>query len=212
MTRSTSPSSPLSANSGALPKQEFNVGDRVEFKFQHASNGAYYFRSLVRHEIRQMRRFRNDHPMHTYNKEQIRKKLRIVREATSIEVVGIAPRFGQNVGSVAHECYLPGVPGAASPLTYAYYLCFRWTDEDGNKVAYIPKLAIVAGNDLKRAYTNFDSFDQAIEAVSSATSKEEVLVLIDDIDAQFANGNLVMTDDDWGRLSSVAMVKNSELV
>ncbi len=148
MTGATSPSRPLPKSSYPLPSPRFSVGDRVRFKFTPAANGPYYFYSLIRHEIEQVRRFRAERPMLDFNKEQIRKKLRIVRDALSIEVAGIAPKFGQNLGSVANQCYLPGVPGAASPLEFAYYLCFRWIDEAGNTVAYIPALGIVSGRDL----------------------------------------------------------------
>ncbi len=147
MSFAISPSSPLAATSNQIPKPVFNVGDRVKI----ICHEAFYFRSLLRHEIRQIRRYCRERPMLDYNKDQIRQKLRIVCESTTIEVAGVAPVYGQNVGHVANECYLPGVPGAASPLQYGFYLCFRTQDESGNTVAYIPKLGIVSGSDLTPA-------------------------------------------------------------
>lgn len=151
MARAISPSCPLAATSNQIPKPLFKVGDRVAFSFKHEANKAFYFRALLRHEIRQIRLHRKERPMLDYNKGQIRQKLRIICESADIEVAGIAPIYGQNVGHIANECYLPGVPGAASPLEFGFYLCFRTQDESGNTVAYVPKLGIVSGGDLTAA-------------------------------------------------------------
>lgn len=151
MTRATSPCSPLAISSGEIPKPIFAIGDRVVFRSKNATNKAYYFRKLVRHELKRMRRFTDEHPMCAEHKDKIRQKLRIVMEAHSIEVAGIAPRYGLNIGMVANECYLAGIQGASSPLSYANHLCFRWQDEQGQTLAYIPELAIVSEYDLAPA-------------------------------------------------------------
>lgn len=148
MARATSPNHPIAASSGELPKPRFSVGDQVKFTFRPSGNGSYYYRQLVRHELKQVRRFRTERPMLPSNKEQIRQKLRLIAEASRIEVAGIAPIYGHNLGSIANECYLPGMNCIASPLEYAYYLCFRGTDLAGDTVAYIPQLAIVTGGNL----------------------------------------------------------------
>ncbi len=150
MTRATSPCSPLGI-SAEFPKPIFGVGDRVVFRFQHLNNKAYYFRALLRHELKQVRRHTQEHPLPEFNKDQVRQKLRMVMEAKSIEVAGIAPRFNPCVGHFANESYLPGIRGAASPVNFATFLSFRWQDEHGRNLAYIPELAIVSEFDLAPA-------------------------------------------------------------
>ena len=140
----------------ALPKPKFCIGDRVELDHSGPcakQNMAFYKRQLTRHEIKQIRRFRTERPMLDFNKNQIRERLNGIRDASCIEVVGVMPAFGLNIGCVANQCYLPGVHGAASALSYGYALCFRWTNSSGDNVAFIPQLAVFGDSSLKLAIT-----------------------------------------------------------
>jgi hypothetical protein len=76
----------------------------------------------------------------THNKDQIRQKMFVVDNAYEVEVCGILPYNMQLMGMVSNQCYIPGVPGAASPTTYYAVVLFRavLNDDRGNKVAFIP--------------------------------------------------------------------------
>lgn len=140
MTRVTSPTQPFSSAEATMPRPKFQVGDQVSLDFRLEVDRPYFWKQILRNEIRQIRRFMPQRPMHPHNKAQIREKMEGARNATTIQIAGIRPWGGQNVGHVAAEGYLAGWPGAASPLEYHFYLAFRWTNADGHAVAFIPTI------------------------------------------------------------------------
>lgn len=151
MTRVTSPTQPFSSAEAALPTPKFQVGDLVRLDFRLEVDRPYFWKQVLRNEIRQVRRFMPQRPMHPHNKAQIREKMEGARNAPTIQIAGIRPWGGLNVGNVAAEGYLTGWPGAASPLEYHYYLAFRWTNAEGHPVAYIPQIGNAHKNMLSMA-------------------------------------------------------------
>ncbi|SBW84470.1 hypothetical protein PVE_R2G0444 [Pseudomonas veronii 1YdBTEX2] len=148
MTRVTSPTQPFSSAEAVMPTPKFQVGDLVTLDFRLEVDRPYYWKQILRNEIRQVRRFMPQKPMHPHNKAQIREKMEGARNAATIQISGIYPWGGQNVGNVATEGYLAGWPGAATPLVYHYFLCFRWTNAEGHPVAYIPTIGNAHNNML----------------------------------------------------------------
>ncbi|MBF6043367.1 hypothetical protein H8F22_31250 [Pseudomonas sp. P154a] len=131
-----------------MPTPKFQVGDLVSLDFRLEVDRPYFWKQILRNEIRQIRRFMPQRPMHPHNKAQIREKMEGARNATTIQIAGIRPWGGHNVGNVAAEGYLAGWPGAASPLEYHFYLAFRWTNAEGHAVAYIPTIGNAHNNML----------------------------------------------------------------
>lgn len=57
----------------------------------------------------------------------------------------------------------------------------------------------------------FDSFDDVIRSIRSASSKEEVDALVDQVDAEFAADTLQVTPENWGALASAVLMRADEL-
>lgn len=150
MSRVTSPTQPFSSAPAIMPTPALQVGQHVVFDFsKQPLDEPYMWKTALRHLIRDMRKYRHERPMHPFNKQQIRERMNGMRSATCIQVAGICPTYGQNVGAVAAEGYLAGWPGAAGPLEFTYYLCFRWQNAEGHTVAFIPKVPMTLGHRLR---------------------------------------------------------------
>ncbi|EPP9374614.1 hypothetical protein PZF67_006347 [Pseudomonas aeruginosa] len=59
--------------------------------------------------------------------------------------------------------------------------------------------------------TPFSDFDAAMKAIQSASTKVEVLLLVDQIDAEYAADTLQLTPENWGALASAVMIRGDEL-
>jgi hypothetical protein len=130
-----------------LPLPDREIGLVVDPK---VALTAYARKQILRHLITEtkrivgklrregyMRREPGDKWLHDHNKSQIRDAIWVCDNADEAIIVGVAPAFNALViGSVANECYVAGVPGAASGITYRYYLLFKAT-RDGQRLAYI---------------------------------------------------------------------------
>lgn len=121
-----------------MPAPTFTIGDRVRYRSEREQDRRYFRRSLLRAEIKFWRRHASKGRLSQYAKADIRKALEIVDTAAYIEVAGLEPQEGclLSLGFCAHECYLKGVPGASSPITYWMRLLF--VNEAG--VAIIPRI------------------------------------------------------------------------
>lgn len=143
----------------SIPKPGFSIGDQVKFTERAIAQGSlkYFLGRLLRHEIKSVRRFRNERPMLAFNKDQIRAKLAGAASAIRIDIAGMEPVYGQNVGAIANECYLSGVLNVASPMEFQYFLCFRWTCDNGNALAYVPTISLASGQNLELVVSEQES-------------------------------------------------------
>lgn len=139
----------------ALPECRLRIGMRLDPGVLRASSGwEWVRRQIVRFQIRQTRDIIRKLKKggyhantrgwaHEESKNKIREILRLVETSHEAEVCGIYG-YGMHVdGSVANQCYVGGVPGAASGITYYAQLLFRGTADDdrGNAIAYVHPVA-----------------------------------------------------------------------
>ncbi len=149
--KATTSQCPLGANSGKLAPYLYPVGT----PFPHhlllndgCDKAGYYIgvimqqaESDLRKTLRRLRRQGfsqklKGRKLPAYNQEQLDAIREIVTSPDSVEIAGHAPSRSQVTGRIANECYVPGVPGAASGVEWGLYLLFRKTVA-GNRVAYV---------------------------------------------------------------------------
>lgn len=128
-----------------MPKPKFQVGDRVLWQGRNRKYfEGLYLRSLVRHWRLNQRRLNDG------GKNIIRKVMKVVRQATTVEIAGTVAHamHGLNYAG-CNQCYIGGVPGASSPAYFHYQLLIRW-NEDGNTLAMITGIGVATDRDLKK--------------------------------------------------------------
>jgi hypothetical protein len=128
-----------------LPTTKLYIGMQVNPK---AIVSPWARKQILRREIKRMRTIVNKgkkqgyhanegNTFHPYNKNQIREKMYVVDNAYVAEVCGIRPQAMHIMDTVGNQCYIPGVPCAASGVDYYAYILFR-AELNGNQVGYIP--------------------------------------------------------------------------
>lgn len=123
-----------SSMSRELPKPRYAIGDSVILSI--GSDRKYSRHLFLRHLVKKWRcRGRR---LGSGGKAIVRECLAVFDAATRAEIAGIAAG-GMDALDYAkmNECYIGGVPGASSPLSYRYQLLFRWVDDNGNKLAMV---------------------------------------------------------------------------
>lgn len=143
-----------------MPVPRLPIGTVLDPNAVAAFNIDYYKRTVVRQVIRRSQRIvyklkrqgfmkgMVGKKMLPYNKEQIRATLEGMRNATSFEVAGYAPRHGHCIGRSAHESALNGIPSAMGGVEFNAYILFRF-EKDGKPFVYIHEEAFVSESDLK---------------------------------------------------------------
>ena len=133
MIKGTAPTDPLGATPEGqlMPNPAFAVGDTVTIN--RNESWRYFRRRLLRHLICQMREADleggNRGPMHPHRKGLIRRRMELADRAAVVEVAGVQPMTGLPVSMVCNTCYVRGVPGAASPILFHFYLLFISSDQ-----------------------------------------------------------------------------------
>jgi hypothetical protein len=137
-----------------LPAPRVRIGDRIDPKGLVRRWERYQIvRALIRDTVRTVRTLRkhgycardaqNPAMLHSHHKNKIREALWVIENAYAAEVAGIHAHEPLLVGSVANQCYAPGVQGAHGGLSYSCQVLFR-AEKDGNHVATItPPLSSV---------------------------------------------------------------------
>jgi hypothetical protein len=162
MPRATGPESPLGPVR-PTPKPKFQVGDRVVWKDRNQYSARRYCEfCFLKHLIRRTLAIWNRVCLHLdknpqpakrlpdHQRNAIRKTMAVVREATTVEVIGIEPTGGYTYNQdtvIFNECYIGGVPGASSPIGFKYWLLIRW-EQNGKRMAMFPGMAIAYESDL----------------------------------------------------------------
>lgn len=143
-----------------MPVPRLPIGTVLDPSAVAAFNIDYYKRTVLRQVIRRTQRIAYKlkrqgfmsgmvgKKMLPHNKEQIRATLEGIRNATSYEVAGYAPRFAQCIGRAEHECTLNGIYGVMGGVSFAAYILFRF-EKDGKPFVYIHEEAFVSESDLK---------------------------------------------------------------
>ncbi len=148
--RATTPQHALGSNSGKLPAYLYPVGTSFPHHLlvKDASDEGYYIKLMMKQAesdmrkiLRSLRRGGYSSPLKgrkipAYNQAQLDEIRDMITHPDSVEIAGHAPRSMHVVGSIANECYVPGVPGAASGVEWELYLLFRKVVK-GNKVVYL---------------------------------------------------------------------------
>lgn len=126
-----------------LPTPKFNVGDDVsDFRCK-----GYYRKCTLVHFIDYFRfpywqkRTRVAGKLPEHQKELIRKFMKIIDSAHRVTVAGVIPTYGHVINYVANQCYIEGVPGAASGVGYTYHLLYQ-ANIDGKELAIIPTVGV----------------------------------------------------------------------
>lgn len=104
-------------------RPKFAIGDRIAmFKPRHADDGRYYLRKLVKR----------------YKARGARSILDFIANAESftITIIAAEPFFCQPCYGIANQCYLNGVPGAASGMSWNYKVLLAGHHK-GNSVCVI---------------------------------------------------------------------------
>jgi len=107
----------------------FKIGDKVKVSIRKCDRGYYLKQYLkpLRVSLKSLRKqgYMSGRFLGPGTKDSIRQELDFMATADSIEIVGITPLYGQPVGHIVNQCYLGGVPGAASGVSFHYHLLFR---------------------------------------------------------------------------------------
>lgn len=157
MARSPTPADRLAPSSGKLPPPKFTIGEQVRFVPRPIDKG-YERKQYLRYLIRQGRRFTKHGRLHSGSKNIIRGCLRVFDTAPHIEVAGI-----QAQGMHAFDCdmynesYVSGMAGISSPARYHYQLLFRWTDEQGRRLAMITGFPVAWEHSLQKVEIERDA-------------------------------------------------------
>jgi hypothetical protein len=156
--RANTPSNPMGLSKG-LPLPKFQIGQVVKFNFKHPSDKKYYLKKYVRHLLRiKGKIFRSlvrggyseKGKLPTKIKDGIREYIRVILNAEYFTVVGIKPNSSYNIDcTMFNECYIGGVSGASSPLSYDYQLMVKYTNDEGNKIALITGCTLVGESSLE---------------------------------------------------------------
>jgi hypothetical protein len=131
----------------SLPPVQFPVGTPFPAVLLHEENG-YYIKTIMKQAESRLRKILESLKREGFSKRQGRKipagnqkeldEIRdIITNPESVQVAGHYPNAMHCTGNIGNECYVRGVPGAASGLSWTMFLCFRKTNKDGNKVVYI---------------------------------------------------------------------------
>ena len=150
--RATTPQSPLGGtNFSELPLPFLKVGDVIDLSDFDENDWRFARKMILRHAILSQRvdypkwgvstRKRMEGKLNDHLKGLIRSIMRVVDTAHTIQVAGLKPSYSLNVGYPANQCYVGGVPGAASGVSFNAYLLFR-SLVNGQELAVIPEVAI----------------------------------------------------------------------
>lgn len=148
--RATTPLDALTAmtDHAVLAQPKYPVGTRLDLSKVVEYNRTYYLKRVRKTVIRRLRKTLTSlqaaghlpdlrgKKMPEPSKESLRAIFHMMETAESVEVAGHAPCSLHTVGSIVNECYLTGGSGF-SGTSYAYYLLFRKTDEQGRRLVYI---------------------------------------------------------------------------
>jgi len=118
----------------------------------------FWCRQYLRHIVKFNRRIQNygdkrNEKIRTHIKDRIRHSMEILRNSwgKEVEIAGIIAIDGFNVDSEQfNQCYVAGVAGASSPVSYHYQICIRWDQEakeiyPNEKEKRINTLAMITG-------------------------------------------------------------------
>lgn len=60
-------------------------------------------------------------------------------------------------------------------------------------------------------HRQFQSFDDAIKSIQSASTKIEIEAIVDKIESEYAADTLQVTPENWGELASAVLVRGDQL-
>lgn len=123
----------LWANVTARP--QYQVGDAIaEYRSEHSTNLRFYITELLRVYRRHSKR---------PQRHRVRKLLAFITQADHLQatIIAVEPFYAQPTYGISNQCYINGVSGAASGLTWHYKLLFTGHYE-GNNVCVIPDVWI----------------------------------------------------------------------
>jgi hypothetical protein len=133
-----------------IPKPQFTVGDRVCLIYNEGS-GRFWRKRYLRHLIKHNRQAcKATGPLPECIKGAIWETYHRFAEAREAEVVGVVPGFMVYNRDSCHynACYLGGVSGASSPISYQYHLCIRWEDDEGRELALVTGIPVAEEHNL----------------------------------------------------------------
>lgn len=144
----------------ALPQPEYAVGTVLDLRRLSADDYGYYAKCVLREILRDTQKIVYRLKLEGYmrgmvgkkmlpgNKEQIRLKLFVIKNAHTVEIAGMSPNGMHVVGTVGNECYLQNGQ-CHSGLSYRYHLLFR-CEHEGRQVVYVHQHAIIGGPFIKK--------------------------------------------------------------
>jgi len=153
--RATTPACPMGPVK-PIPMPKFQIGQMVLIRYRHESDKPFFLKIYLRYLIRKARKIHQSllrggygkgARLHGATKDGIRDCIRVLSEATEVQIIGIKPWSMYNVDCTTfNECYVGGVSGASSPLEYRYQVLVRFKDSKGNSMAMITGIPIGCEN------------------------------------------------------------------
>lgn len=143
----------------SLPQPKYAVGTVLDLRKLSADDYRYYAKCVLREILKDTQKIVYKLKREGYmkgmvgkkmlpgNKEQIRLKLFVLKNAHTIEIAGASPRGMHVVGTVGNECYLQNGQ-CHSGVSYDYHLLFR-CEHEGNQVVYVHRHPIIGEAYLK---------------------------------------------------------------
>lgn len=142
----------------ALPAPKFNIGDTVLWLpcRNRTWNEKQYLRYLIADHRKTARQLHRDgyagyeHRLSNHMKGLIRDCVKVLREATVVEIAGIVPFSMYNVDSaIFNQCYLASKQGVHSGVSYRYQLLIRFNVRL-NQCAMITGIPVASEQDLRK--------------------------------------------------------------
>jgi hypothetical protein len=148
-------------NEYAIPQPKFQIGQRVKRSIRTKFHRKLWLRAQIEYWRGVARKAGATGRLHEYYKTSIRRAMNVIDTAHTIEIAGVAPLYGHvNEHHTYNECYVPGVPCAASGMEHGYTLLFRadvpntetYPNEPGPRVNTVvilaPRMVLVNEKDV----------------------------------------------------------------